>query len=100
MNTKMSSRKGAEIYLEFEIEVAAGTLSNPVCLHGFDPIPLRKVCQCIQERLKEGHKQRCKYTTLCNFRNFHLNMENILFVSGQLVLHNYMAMGRILAQCN
>lgn len=48
MNKKQAAGKGAEIYLEFEIKVAAGTLSNPVCLHGFDPVPLRKVCQGIQ----------------------------------------------------
>lgn len=48
---------GAEIHLKFEIEVAAGAVSNPVCLHAFDPVPLWKVCQGIQERLQEeGHK--------------------------------------------
>lgn len=54
---KTSSRRGTEVYLEFEIEVTAGTLSNPVCLHGFDPVPLWQVCQGIQQRLQEGHRK-------------------------------------------
>lgn len=54
---KTSSRRGAEVYLEFEIEVTAGTLSNPVCLHGFHPVPLWQVCQGIQQRLQEGHRK-------------------------------------------
>lgn len=45
-------KKRAEIHLEFKIEVAASALSNPVCLHGFNPIPLWKVCQGIQQWLR------------------------------------------------
>lgn len=58
MNKKASSAKSAQIYLEFEIEIGTRTLSNPVCLHGFDPIPLRKVYQGIQKRLEEGDKTK------------------------------------------
>lgn len=59
--------KGAEIHLEFEIEIAAGALSNPVCLHGFDPVPLWKVCQGIQEWLEEEDRNKDKFPTLYKF---------------------------------
>lgn len=54
----IKTKQWAQIYLEFEIEIAAWTLSNPVCLHGFDPIPLWKVCQSIQERLEEEDENK------------------------------------------
>lgn len=56
-----AGEKGDEIHLEFEIKVAAGALSNPVCLHGFDPIPLWKVLQGVQERLETETKTQAHY---------------------------------------
>lgn len=64
----IKSKQWAQIYLEFEIEIAARTLSNPVCLHGFDPVPLRKVCQSIQQRLEEEDEN--KDTSLLLFQVF------------------------------
>lgn len=66
MNEQKGEKEGGgpEIHLKIEIKVAAGAVSNPVRLHGFDPVPLRKVCQGVQERLQEeGHK----FSTLYNF---------------------------------
>lgn len=95
MNKKQAAGKGAEIYLEFEIEVAAGTLSNPVCLHGFDPVPLRKVCQGIQQRLEEGDRNKdtsLLLSTSLEGAHFPFNLEKIcIFLSGQPVPHNYVA---------
>lgn len=64
----IKTKQWAQIYLEFEIEIAARTLSNPVCLHGFDPVPLRKVCQSIQQRL--GEEDENKDTSLLLFASF------------------------------
>lgn len=52
----MRRGKETEIHLELEIEVAAGAISNPVCLHGFDTIPFWKVCQGVQERLEKARQ--------------------------------------------
>lgn len=49
--TERERERAAEIHLEFEIKVAAGAVTNPVGLHGFDTIPLWEVCQGVQERL-------------------------------------------------
>lgn len=51
-NKKRNRRLKSEIHLEFKVEVAASALPDPVCLHGFNSIPLWKVCQSIQERLR------------------------------------------------
>lgn len=83
MNKKQAAGKGAEIYLEFEIEVAAGTLSNPVCLHGFDPVPLRKVCQGIQQRLEEGDRNKDTSLLLStSFLQFGKNMYFFKWATG------------------
>lgn len=59
--TEMNN-EGAEIHLQFEIKKAASAVSNPVCLHGFDPIPLWEVGQGVQERLQEGGRQKGRHT--------------------------------------
>lgn len=64
----IKTKQWAQIYLEFEIKIAARTFSNPVCLHGFDPVPLRKVCQRIQQRLEEEDEN--KDTGLLLFASF------------------------------
>lgn len=52
-----------EIYLESVIKIAAGAFSYPVCLHGFDPVPLWKLLQGIQERLVRGERRKPPWKT-------------------------------------
>lgn len=62
MKEQRERERAAEIHLEFEIEVAAGAVTNPVGLHGFDTIPLWEVCQGVQERL--GNRDKDKRSSL------------------------------------
>lgn len=67
--------KGVEIHLQFEVEVASGALSNPVCLHGFDPVPLWKVLQGVQEGLKEIKPQVYYFVQVWKELIFHFTVE-------------------------
>lgn len=67
--------KGVEIHLQFEVEVASGAFSNPVCLHGFDPVPLWKVLQGVQEGLKEIKPQVYYFVQVWKELIFHFTVE-------------------------
>lgn len=67
--------KEVEIHLQFEIEVASSTLSNPVCLHGFDPVPLWKVLQGVKKGLKEIKTQVYYFVQVWKELIFHFTVE-------------------------